>query len=181
MKVAIILADGFEEIEAIALIDILRRAGIDANFAGLNNKSVLGAHKILLATDLIIDDINSNDFSMIVLPGGMPGAENLKNSTKLLKLLKEFDDKNLLIGAICASPWVLGEAGVIKTSYTCYPGFEKNVNKAGYKDDQDVVVDKNIITSRGPGTAFAFALEIVKELCGQDCYLDIKNKLLYKG
>lgn len=179
-KVAIILADGFEEIEAITVIDILRRAEIKAVSVGLNKKIINGTHGIEIKADMILDDLNVSEFDMIVLPGGLPGAEYLAKSEKLAKILKEFDDKNLKIAAICAAPWALSTAKVLKNSYTCYPGFEKTINHKGYDDRKNVVIDENIITSKGPATAMEFTLNLVKILLGDDKFNALKTELLYK-
>ncbi|NLK66931.1 MAG: DJ-1 family protein [Campylobacteraceae bacterium] len=178
-KVAVILADGFEEIEAVTVIDILRRADIDALGVGLTKKIVKGTHGVEIKADTILDAIDVDEFSMIVLPGGLPGAKYLAESKELGEKLREFNEKGLKIGAICAAPWALSTAGVLKESYTCYPGFEKNVAHKGYTDDKNVVVDSNIITSKGPATAMEFALSLVKELKGETKYQEIKSGLLF--
>lgn len=180
MKVAIVLANGFEEIEAVSLIDILRRAEIDAASVGLDKKCVRSTHGIELVADEILDDIKVSEFSMIVLPGGLPGAENLAKSEKLGKILRDFDANNAKIGAICAAPWALATAGVLKSSYTCYPGFENQIAHPGYTNSANVVKDQNIMTSKGPATAMEFALQIVRELKGEQVYSKLKSDLLFK-
>ena len=180
MKVAIVLANGFEEIEAVSLIDILRRAEIDAVSVGLDKKCVCGAHGIEMIADEILDDMKVSEFDMIVLPGGLPGAENLAKSEKLGKILRDFDANNAKIGAICAAPWALATAGVLKSSYTCYPGFESQIAHPGYTNSANVVKDQNIMTSKGPATAMEFALQIVRELKGEQVYSKLKSDLLFK-
>ena len=179
MKVAIVLANGFEEIEAVSLIDILRRAEIDAASVGLDKKCVCGAHGVEMIADEILDDIVS-EFDMIVLPGGLPGAENLAKSERLGQVLRDFDANNAKIGAICAAPWALATAGVLKSSYTCYPGFENQIAHPGYTNSANVVKDQNIMTSKGPATAMEFALQIVRELKGEQVYSKLKSDLLFK-
>lgn len=177
-KVLIPLAVGFEEIEAMTLIDILRRADIEVVTAGLDRDMPQGAHGVSVQTDTLLDRVDAKEFDMILLPGGLPGAEHLAKSQKVKSLLQEFNGDNKYIGAICAAPWALSEADVLKKRYTCYPGFERQVGKDGYTDESDVVIDHNIMTSRGPATAMDFALAIVKELCGNEKYEEVRNGLL---
>ncbi|MDA3061364.1 DJ-1/PfpI family protein [Campylobacter sp. VBCF_02 NA5] len=179
MKVAVILANGFEEIEAISVVDLLRRAGIDAKFLGLEKKCVTGSHGVEIIADDLLVNLDINEYEMIVLPGGLPGAEHLAKSEKLGEILREFDKASKKIGAICAAPWALGTAGVLKDSYTCYPGFEGTVAHAGYTASANVIIDKNIITSRGPATAMEFALTIVRELKGEQAFSTLKSELLF--
>jgi len=180
MKVAIVLANGFEEIEAVSLIDILRRADIDAVSVGLDKKCVCGTHGVEMIADEILDDIKVSEFDMVVLPGGLPGAENLAKSERLGQVLRDFDANNTKIGAICAAPWALATAGVLKSSYTCYPGFESQIAYPGYTNSANVVKDQNIMTSKGPATAMEFALQIVRELKGEQVYSKLKSDLLFK-
>lgn len=177
-KILIPLAVGFEEIEAMTLVDVLRRASIEVVTAGLDRELLQGAHGVSIQADTLLDDIDTDSFDMILLPGGLPGAEHLAKSEKVKSILQKFDTNNKYIGAICAAPWALSEAGVLKNKYTCYPGFEAQVGKDGYVSSSDVVIDHNIMTSRGPATAMSFALAIVKELCGQEKYNEVKNGLL---
>lgn len=179
-KVAVMMADGFEEIEALSVVDILRRADVDVSMVSLNNSiEVQGAHGVGLKADITFDEYEFKNADMIVLPGGLPGAEHLAKSHKLGQKLKEAKADNKKLAAICAAPWVLSSAEVLGSEYTCYPGFEATVNHAGYNPNKNVVVDGNIITSRGPATAMEFALELVKELCGEQKYSQIKSGLLF--
>jgi 4-methyl-5(b-hydroxyethyl)-thiazole monophosphate biosynthesis len=115
---------------------------------------------------------------MIVLPGGAGGTDILASNKIVQNLLKEFKEKNKFIGAICAAPYALHTAGVLNHNYTCYPSFEKKIRLEGYNQSQNVVLDDKVITSRGPGTAICFALEIVKILSGEETYLDVKEGVL---
>ncbi len=179
-KIIIPISNGFEEIEAISIIDICRRAKIEVIIAAVEDIQTIGAHNIKIEADCNIKDINSNDFDMIVLPGGLPNAFTLANNEKVQSLLKEFKDKNKKIAAICAAPYALHKADVLNENFTCYPSFEQKIKINGYQENDDVVVDKNVITSRGPATAMNFALEIVKTLCSKEIYVDVKNGLLLK-
>ncbi|MGB3751759.1 MAG: DJ-1 family glyoxalase III [Arcobacteraceae bacterium] len=179
-KVIIPLAIGFEEIEAVSIIDILRRAEIEVVTSALTeNLLVTGANGITIQAQTIIQDIDENHFDMIVLPGGGEGTENLAKNLHVQNLLKAFDKKGKNIGAICAAPYALHTAGVLKKNYTCYPSFEKKIKEEGFQGDKFMVVeDENILTSRGPATAICFALEIVKKLQGKEIYENVKSGLL---
>lgn len=179
-KILVPLADGFEEIEAMAIVDVLKRAGNDVVVAGLFDNEVEGANTGLkiLVHDLL-KDVNIDDFDMIVLPGGLPGAEHLAKSELVQEYIKKMNEKGKLVGAICAAPWALKEAGVLEgKKHTNYPGFEEKTGKEGYIENQKVVIDGNVVTSRGPGTAICFALEIVRKLNGEDTYKQLKEGLL---
>jgi 4-methyl-5(b-hydroxyethyl)-thiazole monophosphate biosynthesis len=177
-SVLVPLARGFEEIEAVSIIDVLRRGGIEVVTASLGEKEVTGANGITLIANNQITYVVVEEFDMIVLPGGHDGAVALKESPKVQALLKEFDASGKKIAAICAAPMALKEAGLIKNRYTCYPSYEEDIGRDKFTDAQNVVVDENIITSRGPATAICFALEIVRELVGEETYAKIKKGLL---
>jgi len=257
-KIAVILADGFEEIEAITLIDILRRADANVKIVGLSAKNIRGAHGIKIEADEIFDDVFSrenidenidacakplnpardlnqdtkeqileanspkstsgcsvkqtpnldenliDDFDAIFLPGGLPGAKFLAQSKKLGVVLRKFSAQGKKIGAICAAPWALASAGVLRGEFVCYPGFEKQVlsandefmhiqngeknsqicaenlqNELKFCGDKNVVINGNIFTSKGPATAMEFALILVREICGERKYSEIKSDLLF--
>ena len=178
VKVCIPLADGFEDIEAITLIDVLRRGGIEVVTAGIDGEIIKSVHNVKIFADTTIDNIDSDEFDLIVLPGGLPGATNLAQNKKVIQLLQEMDNKGKYVGAICAAPVVLKEAGVLKDRYTAYPTYwEENIRKEGYVDER-VVEDNNVLTSKGPATAICFALEIVKKFVGIETYNQLKNGLL---
>ena len=179
-NILITISNGFEEIEAISIVDICRRANIKVTIAGVEGLEISGAHGIKIISDEKIENISSDDFDMIVLPGGLPNAFTLAENKKVQSLLKEFKDKNKKIGAICAAPYALHKADVLNENYTCYPSFEKKIKENGYHADENVVIDSNVITSRGPATAMIFALEIVNLLCDKEIYDGVKDGLLAK-
>ncbi|HHD82218.1 MAG TPA: DJ-1/PfpI family protein [Campylobacterales bacterium] len=176
------LANGFEEVEAVSLIDVLRRAGIEVRIAHLDGEDdtemVLGANGITLQADTSIANVIEEDFDMILLPGGWDGTYALADNATVQGLLKTFNEKGKMVGSICAAAFALKKAGVLGNDYTCYPGAKDEVNHPGYREDQAVVVDGNIMTSRGPGTALCFGLEIVKHFSGEETYQAIKDGML---
>lgn len=179
-KIIVPISNGFEEIEAVSIIDICRRAGIEVCVAGVESLQTQGANSIKIIADCMIEDINSDEFDMIVLPGGLPNAFTLAENEKVQELLKTMKNSDKYIAAICAAPYALHKADVLNTNYTCYPSFEQKIRDEGYSSTQDVVEDGKVITSRGPGTATTFALQLVKTLCGNETYQNVKNGLLAK-
>lgn len=176
-KVAIILTNGFEEIEALATVDILRRASITCHIISLDDNVVEGCHDIIITADYVINDVDMNAYDMIVLPGGLPGADNLMNSSEVVDLTHNFASReDKYIAAICAAPQVLAKASVVfgkkVTSYPsqAYRDILKE-NGADYVDDGLVLVDGNIITSKGPATVFPFAYKLVEVLGGDSAAL----------
>lgn len=180
MRVLVPLASGFEEIEAVSIIDVLRRAEIDVLVASLDENSLVkGAHGITLQADLEVKEIHADELDMIVLPGGWGGTRALAEDENVEKLLQDMDAKGKNIGAICAAPFALNKAGVLKHNYTCYPSVEEEIRQEGYQGDSAMVVeDANVMTSRGPATAICFALKIVKKLQGEERYIQLKSGLL---
>jgi len=179
IKAIVILAEGFEEIEAVTCIDVLRRAGIEVVVAGLNDLKVKAARNTLVLADKKLDDAGA-DFDACILPGGMPGAGNLAGSRAVNTLIKDMAAKNKLIAAICAAPpVVLIPTGVLKNrSATCYPGMNGSFGKDTVYKPASVVIDNNIITASGPATAMVFALAIVEKLCGKSVVDKLKKALL---
>lgn len=166
-RILVPLAEGFEEIEAVTIVDTLRRAGLAVTTAGLRSGNVQGAHGIAVAADTTIDKVDAADFDVIVLPGGMPGTTNLAEDERVLKLVRSMHAQKKYVTAICAAPTVLAKAGVIsKVPVTCYPGFEGKLGDAQFQSGPRVVKSGRIVTSRGPGTALEFALALVEEFCG---------------
>lgn len=177
-RIAVMLANGFEEIEALTVVDVMRRAGEICDIISIKDLSVIGGHNITVQADAIIDD-KIKDYDLIVLPGGMPGSTNLQKNSKVIDLVNYFNENNKLIGAICAAPIVLAEAKVIKgRDITSYPGYEEELKEGNYKDDKLVVIDRNIVTSRGPATALQFSFELLKKL-GNPAYKDLSDKMMY--
>ncbi|MDR0762393.1 MAG: DJ-1/PfpI family protein, partial [Campylobacteraceae bacterium] len=166
-RVLVPLADGFEEIEAIAVIDILRRGGVEVITAALIKQSVNGANNIIITADTLLEEADESDFDMIVLPGGNEGHKNLAKSERLLEMLQAHEKAGKTLAAICAAPYVLKTAGVLKGEYTCFPSMEYVIGIEGYTADKKVVVNSdNIITSQGPATAIDFALFVLEKLEG---------------
>ena len=175
------LAEGFEELEAVALIDVMRRGGIDVRIAYLEDELhdalVLGAHGIVLQADISLKNVISDDFDMMVLPGGWSGTYALAENARVIELLQEFKAKKM-VGAMCAAPYVLKKAGILGTNYTCYPGAKEKIGHPGYRDDLKVVTDGNVMTSQGPGTAACFGLAIVDRLVGKESMQEIRDGML---
>lgn len=162
MKVAIFLADGFEEIEAISVLDVLRRGEFTVDSISISeNLEVKGAHGISIITDKVFSKVKFDNYDILVLPGGMPGTTNLLKHKGLCNLLKEFNLEGKTIGAICAAPIVLGHLEILKDKEgTCYPGFEEQLIDCNIINE-NVVVSDNIITAKGAGVALNFALKIL--------------------
>jgi 4-methyl-5(b-hydroxyethyl)-thiazole monophosphate biosynthesis len=177
-KVLMPLAQGFEEIEALAVVDILRRAEIEVVLAGLQSGPVESARKINVIPDTVLDAINANAFDMIILPGGQPGTDNLNADSRIHELLKDFAAKDKMIGAICAAPSILAAAGLLTGKHaTSYPSYSDRLTGAIYEDKQ-VVCDGSIITSQGPGTAIIFGIEIVARLAGREIADNVSKAML---
>ncbi len=179
-KALVFLATGFEEIETVTIVDVLRRANIDVTVAGLTPNIIEGAHAMKIAPDKSIDDVKVDDFDVIVVPGGNPGYKNLRNDPRVIGMIKKAFNSDKLVAAICAAPAVLSDAGVLEgKSCTIYPGMENELEKGGGKPKQDmIVVDGNIITSRGPATALPFALKLAERLAGKQVAEDVSKKTM---
>lgn len=159
------IAQGFEEIELVSIIDTLRRAELNVIVASLDSQKLIkGGHQIFIQADATLSEIDVPSLQAIVLAGGLEGMHNLASSPKIIEIIQTLHSRKSLVCAICASPIVLDKAGVIKGDFTCYPGCEENIK--AHRLDVAVVKNENIITSVGPATAILFALEIIKELCG---------------
>jgi len=179
-KALVFLAQGFEEIEAVTIVDILRRCGIDVTVAGLNSDVVEGAHGMKIVPDRYVGEVSVEDFDTVVCPGGSPGYENLRRNRRVLAMIKDAYKSGKLVAAICASPAVLSDAGILKDRLcTIYPGMEDELRKGGGKPREDlVVVDGTIITSRGPATAILFALAVAEKLVGERAVESVRKATL---
>ena len=167
-KVLVPLADGCEELEAVTIIDLLRRAGIEVTTAGLKPGIVKASRGVQLLPDVSLDVALRDDYDMVVLPGGMPGAAHLKTDVRILDLLRKMAAAGKYTAAICAAPMVLAEAGVLNGKHaTSYPGFLDGLPGVTVSGAA-VVQDGRVLTSRGPGTAMDFALALVETLAGRD-------------
>lgn len=178
MKVFLHLAKGFEEIEAITSIDILRRAGLDVKVVSImEEKEVTGAWGTTIKADLLFNEVDYSSGDMIVLPGGGEGTENLSLHNGLIKEIQIYNDQDKWVCAICAAPMVFGKAGILKDkTATCYPGCEEGLVGANVTDNR-VEIDGNIITGKGPGTSFDFALKLVEVLKGEDTVNKLKAEM----
>jgi protein deglycase len=163
-KIAVHLAQGFEEIEAITIIDVLRRADLDVVVVSVSGKTeITGAHQIIVIADVLFNEVNYDEIYMIVLPGGMPGAANLDAHAGLKHQIRKFVAENKQLAAICAAPLVFGNLGILEGKQAvCYPGFEEYLTGAEVLQIP-VTESGNIITGRGPGVAIQFALKIVEK------------------
>ncbi|EMD17587.1 DJ-1 family protein [Eggerthia catenaformis OT 569 = DSM 20559] len=179
-QAAILLADGFEEIEALGTVDILRRGQINVDIVSTKSiLTVVSSRKIIVTADKLFVDMN--DYDMIILPGGLPGASSLRDDPKVIKLLQDYSSRNKYIAAICAGPMALGKAGIaVNKKVTSYPDDETKsyLKESDYQDDDSVVVDGHLITSRGPGTTFAFAYKLLELLEADPSPL--KQGMLYR-
>ena len=179
-RVLVPLAEGFEEIEAITVVDLLRRAGIEVHTASLAARAVTGSHGITVTADLPLDQVRATDYDMIALPGGMPGADHLKQDPRVISLLQQFAQSGRYTAAICAAPGVLAHAGLLEgRAATSYPGFLRADSAPGIRlRDAAVVVDGKVATSRGPGTAMEFGLKLIELLAGPEARRRVQERLL---
>ena len=180
-KVYEFLANGFEEVEGLAPVDILRRGGVDIKTVSVTGSEyVETSHGITIKADLTIENADLSDADMLLLPGGLPGATNLRDHEGVCAALKAQATKGGRIGAICAAPLVLGHLGLLKDRYaTCYPGFEKFMTGAHYTHEL-FTIDGNIITGEALGAAIPFALAIARELAGADAAARVKKAIVYQ-
>lgn len=174
--VYLFLADGFEEVEALCPLDLLRRAGAEVKTVGVTGKTVTGAHGITVQADLTADEVVlDRTLEMIILPGGMPGTTNLDNSGTVHEAIRFAAERGITIGAICAAPMILGKLGYLSgRSAICFPGFEKYLIGANISA-KSVVTDENFITAKGMGVAPQFGLTLVSALFGEEAAEELKK------
>jgi len=178
-SVLVPLAQGCEELEAVTIIDLLVRAGVNVVTAGLEAGPVTASRGVVLVPQMSLDEALKQDYDMVVLPGGMPGAEHLDNDPRVAKLLRSMAESDLFTAAICAAPKVLANAGILAGKRaTSYPGFVDKMNLPDVEYREEAVVqDGKVITSRGPGTAMDFALTLIEQLVGKEKRDEVENGL----
>lgn len=181
MKTAIFLADGFETVEALAVVDILRRAGIENQMVSISeNEMVVTSHSIGVKADIRLSEVDFNALDMMILPGGMPGTKNLEACEELMQALDAFYAAGKKIAAICAAPSILAHRGMLKGKRACsYPNFEEHLTAGGATVTKDAAtVDGNMITARGMGCAVEFGLTIVAQLVGSEKAEEIRRSIV---
>ncbi len=179
----VLLAEGFEEIEAVTIIDILRRGGVETQSAYLDGEFatnlVVGANGITVEADIPLKTAMVDEYDIVVLPGGWGGTNRLAENELAQKVIKDFKNSGKWVAAMCAAPYALHVAGVLSKKYTCYPSVEEQIRPEDRSEDIVVVEDK-VITSQGPATAICFALEIVRQLVGEESFKAVKEGTLAK-
>ena len=179
-KALVFLATGFEEIETLTVVDILRRAEVNVTVAGLTPNLIEGKHGTKVVPDTAIDNVSVTDFDAVIVPGGNPGYKNLRKDPRVITMVKKAFEAKKILAAICAGPTVLADAGGLEgKACTIYPGMEDELEAGGGKPKQDmVVVDGNVVTSRGPATALLFALKLAEMLVGKQVAEAVSQKAL---
>ena len=178
---AIFLANGFEEIEALTVVDLLRRAHIEISTVSIGSSlEVTGSHDITVKADKLFNDVDFDELDMLILPGGMPGTTNLFNCEPLKEKIQNFNNAGKMLAAICAAPTVYGKMGLLNGKKACcYPGCEVDLNGAVVQTSE-VTCDSNFITSRGMGTAIPFGLAIIEKIQGKKAADEMAAKIVYK-
>lgn len=176
--VGIFLANGFEELEAVCVADILRRGGVGVALIGVDGKTATGSHGIEITCDKTIAQTDFAALEMLILPGGVKGAQTLSNNGAVQEALKGFARDGKKLAAICAAPLALAAAGVLGERFTCYPGVEQNISAGSYTGER-VEQQANIITSKGPATATDFAFSLLESLKGADVSNRVKADMLF--
>ena len=178
MKTALVIfAEGSEELEAVTVVNILRRAGVTVTLAGLTHGSLRGSRGIVLTPDTTLNEALSHSYDMVALPGGQPGTDHLKADERVLQLLRQMNQQDKFVAAICAAPSVLATAGLLdQKCATCYPGSLDDFPQTEVQNTA-IVEDGNLITSRGPGTAMDFALVLAERLMGKAKRMEVQTGL----
>lgn len=177
-KIAILLAPGYEELEAVTVIDVLRRAGLEVLIAGLQKEPVPSARGVKIVPDVTMDELDPEKLDLVVLPGGLPGVANLKKDPRVRDLIGKMQEKGKMCAAICAAPGALAAFGVLKgRRATIYPSLKKELAEARLTDEP-VVVDGNVVTSQGPGTALPFAFKLVELLASEEKAQEVAKAML---
>ena len=179
-RVLVPIAQGSEELEAVTIIDLLRRADFDVTVAGLDGSPVTMSRKTKIVPDKSLDEALTQEFDLVVLPGGLPGADNLNNDSRIHVLLKKMANSGKFVGAVCAAPTVLAKAGLLKgKKATGYPGFLESLDLPDTEvTGRAVECDGKVITSRGPGTAMDFALTLIEALAGKQKRQEVEARLV---
>ena len=164
--VYVLLGKGFEEVEALTPVDVLRRCGVEVRLAGVGERQVTGAHGITVTADCTVEEIDHSSLEMIVVPGGLGGVETIGGSESALSAIRRAATEGCFVAAICAGPTVLAKLGITENrAVTSYPGTAPQMGRCDYREDKSVVVDGRLITSRGPATALDFGLALARMLC----------------
>lgn len=179
MKLLVLLANGCEEVEALTVVDLLRRAQIEVCMVSVeDSKTIVGSHGITFMADAFFKDFDHQEYDGVYLPGGLPGAKVLEENKEVIQMVRQMFQQNRLISAICAAPVVLEKAGILKNrSVTCYPGFEKRILE-GKVEKKAVVVDRNIITGRSVGAAMELGIALISYLLGENRGQEIGSQCL---
>ena len=180
-QIALFLAEGFEEIEALTVVDLCRRAGLNIDMVSVTDDfTVKGSHGITVSADKTIEDVDFDNTDMLVLPGGMPGTINLEKTESLMRQVKMFNSAGRYLSAICAAPGIFGRAGILQGKKACiFPGLEGELKGADVRMSE-TTVDGHILTSRGMGTAIPFGLAIVERFCGKEAAEELGKKVVYR-
>ncbi|MGI6497622.1 MAG: DJ-1 family glyoxalase III [Oscillospiraceae bacterium] len=180
--VYILLGHGFEEMEAITAVDLLRRAGVETILAGVDGETVTGAHGVQVTADMLVSDIDVETLEMLVLPGGSGGVDSIRASRDALDLIRDVHARGRYLAAICAAPLILAEQGFLdRRNATCFPGLEEEMGSTVTATDASLVIDGRIITGRAPGTAIEFGLALVRILRGAEIFQKVKEEIHYEN
>lgn len=181
MRIVTLLATGFEDLEALGTVALLRRAGLKVDLCSTEESNwVQGRYQVQVKCDVQLTNVHVNNYDLVFIPGGMPGVDNLYNNKYVLELLKQFDKDEKEIAAICAGPSILGRLGLLKDrSFTVFPGFEQ-YGEGGKHVDESVVVSGRIITAKAAGNVHAFALAIIEKLLGKEKAHEVSESIYYR-